>query len=107
MKNYKTEELLKKQATVISETITIRTYKNGNSEDTKRKTTAKEKKIIFEIAYSALLAFNCNDMNHNNDDIVQAIIYTAEFMVCRFLPDCNSYYTIYCPLSKVVTEWNN
>lgn len=107
MKNYKTEEQLKKQATAISETITIRTYKNGNSEDTKRRTTVKEKKVIFEIVYSALLAFNCNDMNRNSDDIAQAIIDTAEYMVGRFLPDCNGYNTIYCPLKKVVREWNN
>lgn len=107
MKNYKTEEQLKKQAAAISETITIRTCKNGNSEDTKRITTAEEKKIIFEIAYGALLGFNCNDKNRNSDDIAQAIIDTAEYMVDIFLPDCNGYDTIYCPLKKVVREWNN
>lgn len=34
MRNHKTEMQLKEMATVIAETITIRTYKNGNSEDT-------------------------------------------------------------------------
>lgn len=107
MKNYKTEEQLKKQATAISEIITIRTYKNGNSEDTKRRTTVKEKKVIFEIVYGALLCLNFNDKNRNSYDIAYAIINTAEFTVCRFLPDCNVYDTIYRPLCEAVREWNN
>ena len=107
MRNHKTEMQLKEMATVIAETITIRTYKNGNSEDTKRLSNPQEKEIILNIAYGALLGMNCNEKNRTSDEIAQAIIDTAEYTVNRFLPDCNGYDTIYCPLKKAVREWNN
>ena len=37
-------------AEAMSETIMIRTYENGNSKDTRRKTTKPEKAIIYKIA---------------------------------------------------------
>ncbi len=107
MRDYKTEQQLRELATAISQRITIRTYKNGNSDDNTRPTKTKEKEIIFNIAYGALLGINCNDRNRNSDEIAQAIIDTAEYTVNRFLPDCNGYDTLYCPLKKAVREWNN
>lgn len=107
MRTYKTEAQLKEQAKAIAETITIRTYKNGNSEDTQRPSNPQEKEIILNIAYGALLGMNCNEKNRVSDEIAQAIIDTAEYTVNRFLPDCNGYDTIYCPLKKAVREWNN
>ncbi len=107
MRNYKTEQQLQEQAKAIAETITIRTYNNGNSEDTKRLSNAHENNIIFNIAYGALLGMNCNEKNRASDEIAQAIIDTAEYTVNGFLPDCNGYDTIYCPLKKAVREWNN
>lgn len=106
MKEHKTERELKGIATEISETITIRCYKEGNSEDTKRKSTAKEKDIIFKIAYGALLSLNWH-LEPNNSQTTSAIINTAEFTVNQFLPDCNGYDTIYCPLRKATREWDN
>lgn len=105
MKEHKTETELKGIATKISETITIRYYKEGNSEDTKRKSTAKEKDIIFKIAYGALLSLNWH-LEPNISPVTAAIINTAEFTVNQFLPDCNGYDTIYCPLRKAVREWD-
>lgn len=107
MRNYKTEKQLKEQAAIIAETITIRTYQNGNSEDTKRLSNPQEKNIILNIAYGALLGMNCNEKNRASNEIAQAIIDTAEYTLNRFLPDCNSYDTIYCPLKKAVREWDN
>lgn len=106
MKEHKTETELKGIATKISETITIRSYKNGNSEDKQRKSTAKEKDIIFKIAYSALLSLNWH-LEPNANSITTAIINTAEFTVNQFLPNCNGYDTIYCPLRKATREWDN
>ncbi|MCI8988437.1 MAG: hypothetical protein HFK05_01635 [Clostridia bacterium] len=106
MRNHKTEMQLKEMATAIAETITIRIYKNGNSEDKQRKSTAKEKDIIFKIAYSALLSLNWH-LEPNNSETTTAIINTAEFTVNQFLPDCNGYDTIYCPLRKATREWDN
>lgn len=106
MKEHKTEIELKEIATKISETITIRAYKNGNSEDKQRKSTAKEKDIIFKIAYGALLSLNWH-LESNSSETTSAIINTAEFTVNLFLPDCNGYDTIYCPLRKATREWDN
>lgn len=105
MKEHKTEQQLKEIATTISERITIRAYKNGNSEDTTRRTNPTERKIIFKIAYSALLSLNWH--LEPKDGICTAIINTAEFTVNQFLPDCNGYDTIYCPLKKAVRDWDN
>lgn len=107
IREYKTESELKEIAIEISKKITIRTYKKGNSEDTKRLSNPQEKDIIFNISYGALLGMNCNEKNRASNEIAQAIIDTAEYTVNRFLPDCNGYDTIYCPLKKAITEWNN
>lgn len=106
MKEHKTEIELKEIATKISEKITIRHYKGGNSEDKQRNSTAKEKDIIFKIAYGALLSLNWH-LEPNNSETTTAIINTAEFTVNQFLPDCNGYDTIYCPLRKATREWDN
>lgn len=106
MKEHKTEQQLKGIATTISKRITIRTYKNGNSEDTIRKSTVKEKDIIFKIAYSALLSINWH-LEPKTSEVNSAIANTAEFAINQFLPDCNGYDTIYCPLKKAIREWDN
>lgn len=47
MRDYKTEQQLRELATAISQRITIRTYKNGNSDDNTRPT-----KTLDENGYS-------------------------------------------------------
>lgn len=106
MKEHKTETELKGIATEIAETITIRHYNGGNSKDKQRKSTAKEKEIIFKIAYGALLSINWH-LEPNTSSLNSAILNTAEFTVNLFLPDCNGYDTIYCPLRKAIREWDN
>lgn len=106
MKEHKTEIELKGIAMKISEMITIRSYNKGNSEDKQRKSTNKEKDIIFKIAYSALLSLNWH-LEPNASNVTTAIINTAEFAINQFLPDCNGYETIYCPLREATREWDN
>lgn len=101
-KSYKNNLQLKELALRISEKITIRTYVRGSSNDETRQSTVTEKEIIFKIAYGALLTLNTTDNNHAE----QKIIDCAEYTVNQFLPDCNGYDTIYCPLKKVLREWD-
>ena len=101
-KFYKNNQQLKELAMKIYERITIRTYVHGNSNDEERKSRAQEKRIIFNIAYGALLTLNTTDDNHAE----QKIIDCAEYTVNQFLPDCNGYNTIYCPLKKALREWD-
>lgn len=107
MRSYKTDAELKLIAEAISQYITIRTDDNGNSIDTKRKSKKAERKIIYKIAYSALLGLNWDVKTRNNDDIAQGIIDTAEFAINQFLPDCNGYDTMYLPLKAALRHWDS
>lgn len=102
-KSYKNNQQVKEIAIQISQKITIRTYNRGSSNDEERKSTEEEKAIIFRIAYGALLTLNTT--NDNNAE--QKIIDCAEYTINQFLPDCNGYNTIYCPLKKALREWEN
>lgn len=107
MRSYKQETELKQLAESISKFITIRTYENGSSCDTKRKSKKAEREIIYKIAYSALLGLNYGVKTRNNDDIAQGILDTVEFAINQFLPDCNSYDTIYIPLKSILRHWDS
>lgn len=105
-RKYKEEKELRELARGISEFVTIRTYENGNSCDTKRKAKKAESDIICKIAYSALLGLNWGEKTRNNDDMAQAIIDTAEFTINQFLPECNGYDTMYLPLKAILRHWD-
>lgn len=105
VREHKPESELKQIAESISDTIMIRAYENGNSIDTRHKTTALEKEIIYKIAYGALLALNYGTDVRASRLAEQSIINAAEFQIGLFLPDCNGYDTIYIPLKKAVQSW--
>ena len=102
---HKTEAELREMAEAISEEVVIRTYENGNSSDTRRKASAKEKVIIYRIAYGALLGLNWGEDCRSSRLAEQKIIDTAEYTVDLFIPDCNGYDTIYIPLKKALANW--
>ena len=101
----KTEAELKEIAEAMSETIMIRTYENGNSNDTRRKTTKPEKAIIYKIAYGALLALNHGEEVRSSRMAEQSIVDSAEYTIDLFIPECNGYDTIYIPLKKALASW--
>lgn len=51
-----TEQEARKYAESVSNTITIRTYNNGSSDDTIRKSTKKEKEILTNIIFGDFVA---------------------------------------------------
>ena len=105
-REYKTGGALKAKAEEIAENITERTYtENGSSNDETRKATKREKEILFKIAYSALHGLNWGETTRGSKEATQAIIDAAEFAALQFLPNCNSYMSMYIPLQQAVREW--
>lgn len=88
------------RANRIAENITIRSYIDGNSNDEVRPTTEIEKRIIKELAYAAMLAYG-----YRNDGNVDSVLDMAEFALHRFIPEANSYDTLYIPLKKEIGLW--
>ena len=96
-----TSDYTYKMADTISANITIRYYDNyGNSHDETRKAADEEKKILYKIAYSALLA--CRFSNLENED---GVLDMAEFLLHEFIPSANAYVSIYIPLKKAMGTW--
>ncbi len=105
IREHKSETILKAMAEKISQSIMIRNYVNGNSNDTRRKTSSVEQEIIYKIAFGALLGLNYGEKVRSNRDMEQAIVDTVEFIIGEFIGDCNGYDTIYIPLKKVLESW--
>ena len=94
MKNF-TEAELKEYAEQVAKTIVIRTYVNGNSDDSKRETTLPEREIIKSIIFGGLLS-----INRGLDS--QRIIDACEFIADLQIPEMNGYDTIYNPMQDFV-----
>jgi hypothetical protein len=91
-----TEKELEQFAEENSKTIVIRSYHEGNSNDCRRETTEREKEIIKNILFGAVLT-----INGNGDK--QTVMDTAEYIGNLFLPEMNGYETIY----NVLRNFNN
>lgn len=114
MKKYRSSAELREIAEQISNRIVIRTYVGGNSHDNARKPTKKQKQIIYDVAYSTLSSLNhyCRYSKNWYSAGAQEAIGTAEFILDTMLDntlkdgeECNGYDTIYCPLSRAFTQW--
>ena len=97
------EEELKEIANEYSNEIVIRSYVDGCSFDDRRKTTLSEKKIIYKILYAAMISYGYR--NEENGGSIDAVLDMAEFTLMQFLPEANSYDTVYIPLRKITKTW--
>lgn len=104
MENFKpillnfTEDELRSMAAEKAETIVIRTYENGISQDEERPSTETEKTILINLIYGALLAIRFRD------DSAQAAMDTAEFISHGFFDGINCYYSVYLPIQHILRE---
>lgn len=105
MRKHYTETRLRELANTIADTMVERTYDNGNSCDTRRKTNGEERIVLYNVAFGALLALNWGESHRGTRGEEQAIIDAAEFTIDLFLPHCNGYDTIYNPLKRVLKDW--
>lgn len=94
-----TEQEAKEYAESVSEEITIRTYDNGSSEDIKKKTTAREKAILTNIIYGALLTIRFHKLDNT---AVQVAKDTADLMI----PGINGYLSVYNKIGDFVSLYN-
>ena len=98
-----TSEELKRIADENSNEIVIRTYKDGNSSDDRRKTTLVEKQIVYKILYAAMASYGYR--GEQNGGSIDAVLDMAEFTCHQFLPEVNAYDTIYTPLRNITETW--
>ena len=99
------EDKLREMAEKISGSLVVRVYENGSSRDTRRPTTEVEKRILFDIAFGALLGLNYGEQVRSDRSLEQAILNTVDFTSNLMLPGTNGYDTIYNPLRDALGEW--
>lgn len=98
MANYKTETELRDYATEQAKTIVIRTYTNGNSDDTRRRATKAERHITFSCIFGALLAIN---QGSDKGACLSAAEFTANLLykpTTTHEKHPNNYDSVYCPI---------
>ena len=93
MRTY-TEPELRRYASENAKTLVIRTYEDGDSKDTRRKSTKKEQGIIAAIIFGGLLGLRMNGSDHHS------ILATCEFIAMTQCPQMNTYDTIYQPIKE-------
>ena len=75
----------------------------------KHQPTEEEKKIVFNIVYSALISFNsyCSDgFNGNSAEKTQAVCDNAEVTFDLFTGwKYNGYVSLYMKLKKILSNW--
>lgn len=108
MRTYLPETTLRLIADTIASTVTVRTYVNGSSQDTKQVPTEKQRQAIKTDAYAGLLGLNLGEANRSDKGREDAILNTTEFMLMvsdTGSDEINGYDTIYNPLKATVEAW--
>ena len=97
------EDKLREMAEKISGSLYLRECEEGC--DHRRPTTDIEKRILFDIAFGALLGLNYGEQVRSDRNLEQAILNTVDFTSNLMLPGTNGYDTIYNPLREALDEW--
>lgn len=105
MRQYLPETILSYYAGIVAEYITVRTYDDGTSIDTRREATQAEKSVLRNVAKGTLLGLNYGEPVRKSKDAAQAIFDTAEFVLMQFIPDANTYDSIYLPVKAFTEAW--
>lgn len=105
---YKSEEELREIARKISDSVSERPTENTSGR--RRHTNIGEQGMLFKIAYGALHALNeCPvDEIHRYftmSDSEDAVLQATENIFDLFFPTCDGYLSIYCPLWRVLKNW--
>lgn len=82
-------------------TIVIREYINGNSKDFRRETTNDEYFTLYTLSKAAMLAYG-----HDENANIDSILNTVEFALHGFIPEANTYDSIYIPIRKITKTGN-
>lgn len=97
---YMNETDIKSYAEKTAKTAVERSWRNGNSKDTRRRATAKERQIVSGLIASALMAASDSDWEsaHGAADC-------AEYALMYLLPEkdgkrLNGYDTVYIPVME-------
>lgn len=90
-------------ANEIAQKITIRSHNENGTKDETRPTTKAERQIIKELAFAAMLAYGYR--SEESGGSLDSVLDTIEFALRRFIPEANTYDTIYIPLKKAMGLW--
>lgn len=85
----------REMAKAISQKITIRTYDDTGSHDTTRRSTKREQRILENIVVAAFSAYA-----YREDGNIDSILDMAEFTLMQFIPDANTYDSVYIPIRE-------
>ncbi len=105
MKFIATEKDIVLYAIKCAKTIVVRTYENGSSKDTRRKTTGGEEEILSNLIAGALytvLHYSGNNDERGHKQTIQMAADTAEFISHGLLPSANGYDSVYLPIKSFV-----
>ena len=97
-----TEQEAKEYAESVSNTLFIRDYNDGNSEDTERQATPQEKEILTNIICGALFAIRTNQLG---GIAIQTAKDTAEFTADLMLPYINGYESVYLKIDNFLARY--
>lgn len=101
-----TEKALAIIARRCARSLVIRSYNESGSLDTWRECTVDEHAKLFNIAFAALLSLNFYG-RVAGPELIKGVLECSEFTLQRFIPDANTYDSLYNKLRCVIDVWTD
>ena len=95
------EYALKNEARKAAQTLSIRSYDNGSSKDTRRNSTPDEANVITNCIYGALLTIKSNATIEAQKPAMDA----AEMIADLSIPNLNGYDSVYDPVRRICEDF--